>query len=150
MHVFVYQTTNTQTGKIYIGVHETNDLNDNYLGSGSALHASIRKYGISNFTRRILWKCSSIEEAYELEELIVDKEFVNRTNNYNLCIGGKGGWEGRRITQPGESNPHAKLTWELVAEIRASDKGPTELAKEYNVAKSQISRIKNNKTWKTN
>lgn len=30
---FIYKTTNLLTGKYYIGMHSTNDLNDGYLGA---------------------------------------------------------------------------------------------------------------------
>ena len=151
MKYIVYETKNNINGKIYVGVHRCNKerTSDDYIGSGIALKGAIQKYGRENFSRRNLSEWNDERSAYSEEERIVNKDFVDRGDTYNIGIGGKGGWEGRRITQPGESNPHAKLTWELVAQIRASDKGPTELAKEYNVAKSQISRIKNNITWRT-
>ena len=33
----IYKTTNLENGKIYIGYHETLDIFDSYLGSGSEL-----------------------------------------------------------------------------------------------------------------
>lgn len=53
----------------------------------------------------------------------------------------------------GEKNYFSKLTWEKVNEIRDKlSKGYSlsELAKEYGVYKTAISKIKNNKTWKIN
>lgn len=51
---FVYKTTNVLNGKIYIGVHSTDDLNDGYMGSGKAISTAIKKYGEENFTTEIL------------------------------------------------------------------------------------------------
>ena len=60
----VYKTTNLVNNKIYIGVHSTNDLNDGYLGSGTALKSSIQKHGIETFSREILYFFDTPEEAY--------------------------------------------------------------------------------------
>lgn len=46
---FLYQTTNLINGKIYVGIHSTDDL-----GSGIALINAIKKYGKENFEREIL------------------------------------------------------------------------------------------------
>jgi hypothetical protein len=87
----VYKTTNTINGKIYIGKHQTNNIDDGYLGSGILLTRAIRKYGKQNFSKEILkfFECDEDMNAYEAE--IVNEEFVNRNNTYNLCVGGQGG-----------------------------------------------------------
>lgn len=43
MFHFLYKTTNTLNGKIYIGAHSTQDLNDGYLGSGKQILDAIKK-----------------------------------------------------------------------------------------------------------
>jgi hypothetical protein len=52
----IYKTTNLINGKIYIGKHETSDLNDTYMGSGKVLMNAIKKYGKDSFKKEILFK----------------------------------------------------------------------------------------------
>lgn len=84
----VYETTNLLNGKIYVGVHATNDLLDNYLGSGITLKRAIRKHGRKHFRKRILFLYSDIDKAYSKEKEIVNDEFVRRHDTYNMTTGG--------------------------------------------------------------
>jgi len=88
---YVYQIKNEINGKIYIGKHSTNNFDDNYMGSGTRITRAIKKYGIENFTKRIIDVCLTEEQAFELESFIVDKEFIERSDTYNILIGGAGG-----------------------------------------------------------
>lgn len=89
----VYKTTNTLNSKIYVGVHKALNLNDCYYGSGKFLLSSIDKYGKWNFEREILHIYYSKEVAYKRESYIVNKEFLEREDTYNIKLGGIGGWE---------------------------------------------------------
>ena len=60
MHFTIYKTTNKANGKYYIGQHQTEDLEDGYLGSGKHLKAAIKKYGKS-FVKEILFVLGSFE-----------------------------------------------------------------------------------------
>ena len=40
---FIYKTTNLLSGKYYIGMHSTDNLDDGYLGSGYRLRLAIKK-----------------------------------------------------------------------------------------------------------
>lgn len=91
-YYFMYKTTNLVNGKIYIGVHSTNNIDDGYLGSGLAILNAISKYGKENFIREIIEYFDNMEDAYIKETEIVNIEFKNRKDTYNLSVGGIGGW----------------------------------------------------------
>lgn len=106
----VYKTTNNITGKIYIGLHSTNDINDSYLGSGIHIKNAIKKYGRDSFTKEILFVFKTREEASEKEKELVNEEFINSQNTYNASTGGLGytgeyrsgkdhHWYGRTLTE---------------------------------------------------
>ena len=84
----IYQITNTINNKIYIGVHTTNNPNDNYMGSGIAIKQAIEKYGKVNFKKDILFEYDNLKEAYSKENEIVNDEFIKRKDTYNMMNGG--------------------------------------------------------------
>lgn len=93
MHYLVYQLTNTINGKVYIGVHQTANPDDGYMGSGSVLKRAIAKHGITSFKKDILFDFSSSEEMFAKERELVTEDFINRPDTYNLRVGGEGGWD---------------------------------------------------------
>ena len=93
MHYLIYEVKNDINGKIYIGKHKTNDINDDYMGSGKILKRSIEKYGIENFTKTILFELETEQEMNDKEAEIVNEEFIRCGSNYNLMVGGQGGWD---------------------------------------------------------
>jgi len=103
MKYIVYQTTCKINNKIYIGVHGTeSDDFDGYLGNGVSIYRpatylnpkthfqyAIKKYGVKNFIRTTIQEFNSEQDAYELEKLLVNEQFLKREDVYNLALGGR-------------------------------------------------------------
>jgi len=88
--VYIYKITNSINSKEYIGQHFTNDLNDNYFGSGVAIKRAVKKHGKSNFKKEILEICIPCFNHSNLKEVFYINKFNTLTpNGYNLSIGGK-------------------------------------------------------------
>lgn len=101
MKYIVYQTVNKQNGKLYIGVHKTEnpEIFDGYIGNGiyigyslenpkTVYQHALKKYGYKNFVRSTIKVFNNLEEALELESQLVTAEFVKQDTNYNTAIGG--------------------------------------------------------------
>ena len=101
---FLYKITNTVNNKIYLGKHKTKNLDDGYFGSGKLLKRAIAKYGKENFFFEVLKQFNSEEELNQAEKELITEEFCQRDDNYNLCVGGKGGFS--YINRAGLNIPH--------------------------------------------
>ena len=92
MKHIVYRITNTINGRYYIGAHSTDDINDDYMGSGELIKKAIEKYAVSSFIKEVLFEAASAQEMYEKEkELVVT--IHDDPISYNMNGGGKGGWD---------------------------------------------------------
>ena len=99
MRYYIYKTTNTLNGKVYIGFHSSPDevrpsldfgscFSDGYLGSGKLLKRAIEKYTPAVFKQEIIGAFDNKEDAEALEKALVNEEFVSRDDTYNISIGG--------------------------------------------------------------
>lgn len=89
---YLYKTTCLVTGRYYIGMHSTANLEDGYMGSGKRLRYSIRKYGKENHVKEILEFFDSRELLVEAEKKIVSPDLMQDKNCMNLKEGGTGGF----------------------------------------------------------
>jgi len=90
---FIYKTTNILTGYYYYGMHSTDNLEDNYLGSGKRLRYSINKYGKENHEREIIEFCENRKELSKRESEIVNLNEIAKKKCMNFSVGGLGGYQ---------------------------------------------------------
>jgi hypothetical protein len=88
---YCYKITNKLSGKYYIGVHSTDVLCDEYMGSSKSLKVDIAKLGKKNFEFEILDFFESRIVAENFEESCITKEIILSEDCYNKGPGGKFG-----------------------------------------------------------
>ena len=86
---YIYKITNQINGKIYIGKHSTDNLDDGYMGSGILIRKAEKKYGKENFTKEYLAFCDTEEKLNWFEKFYI-KKYKAREVGYNLTNGGDG------------------------------------------------------------
>lgn len=84
----LYLTKNVENGMIYVGIHNTKNLNDGYQGSGKYFLRAMKKHGKENFLTVFLAFSDTEREILDLESIIVDREFAESPHTYNLSLGG--------------------------------------------------------------
>lgn len=90
---YIYKITrNDGSGKYYIGMHSTDDLDDGYFGSGMLLWKSIDAYGKELHSKEILEFLPSRQELKSRERELVNEEIVSDPLCMNLQLGGGGGF----------------------------------------------------------
>lgn len=88
--MIIYKTTNLVNGKIYIGQDSKNNFN--YFGSGDLIKKAIKKYGLVNFKKEILYECKTQKELNEIEQkYILEYKSTDKSIGYNICVGGTNG-----------------------------------------------------------
>lgn len=89
---FIYRTTDLRTGKYYVGMHSTDNLEDGYMGSGKRISYLLKRYGKDSFSLQILYFLPNRDLLYEKEKEVVNEELLRDPKCLNLKKGGKGGF----------------------------------------------------------
>ena len=87
---YLYKTTCVITGRYYIGMHSTTNIDDGYMGSGKRLGFSIKKHGKENHTKEIIGFFDSRELLIEGEKKVITSDMIVDKMCMNLCAGGNG------------------------------------------------------------
>lgn len=110
---YIYKITNKVTGKYYVGMHSTYNMEDGYFGSGKILKRSIAKYGIDAHAKEILLTADTRDQLVEHEKRLVNEELVADPLSMNIRLGGEGGGGWTREQQR-ENNRKAQQTMKLL------------------------------------
>jgi len=89
---YLYKTTCLVTGRYYIGMHSTNNLEDGYMGSGKRLRYSLRKHGVDNHKKEILEFFENRQLLIEAEKKAIRPDMIIDNNCMNIMSGGTGGF----------------------------------------------------------
>lgn len=106
-----------------MGIHSTNNIDDNYLGSGVILLRAIKKYGKEEFTRTIVKQFNNRKEASDYEKIHVTEEVANSPDFYNIKSGGD------------NECVHSRSVIEKVSKLRKGSKRTKEQRKRMSIAK---------------
>jgi len=87
---YLYKTTCLITGRWYVGMHSTCNMDDGYMGSGKRLRHSIRKYGVDNHVKEILEFFDNREDLAKRETEVVNYKLIKEEFCMNLTTGGLG------------------------------------------------------------
>lgn len=139
MKYIIYKITNIKNQKIYIGKHQTMDINDSYFGSGIVLENALKKHGKKSFIKEILFIFDNEIEMNLKEKEIVNEEFILNNKTYNIGLGGEGGshFKGKK---------HSEETKKYLSEISKNRKLSEQTKQK--ISESNHGRIVSNETRK--
>jgi len=87
---YLYKITCLINNKFYIGIHSTNNINDNYMSSSKSVKSSIRIYGIENHIKTIIEFCKGRKSLVAKEKKTVNDSLLKNELCMNLMPGGLG------------------------------------------------------------
>ena len=75
-YYIIYKITNLLNDKIYVGFHKTEDIYDDYMGSGKLIKEAIAEFGVQNFKKDIIAIFDNKDDAEALEAEIVTQRWT--------------------------------------------------------------------------
>lgn len=169
---FIYITTNTLNGKMYVGkrIYDNRGIWRTYLGSGVLLKKAIKKYGKKNFRREIIDYARSLKELNDKERYWIKYyDAIESDMFYNVSSGGDGGYllsgysdeklmlikekhkrSIQRAAEQGKMCTSNKLSnFDVIAISHRihNNECLADIARDYGVSEMTISDIKNKRSW---
>lgn len=110
---YIYEITYVVDGRTYIGkrkcpLNEVPETDTKYMGKGNHIKAAEKKYGIENFSKRIVEVCYSESELNRLEKHYIDYYKSIGKAEFNIAEGGEGGNNYKYKTEE-EMKEHCEL-----------------------------------------
>jgi len=141
---FNYIITNDVNNKQYVGAHSTNNINDNYMGSGLLIGRAKKKYGKENFTKEILCYTKTTKEAYENEVHLIKEYNTLVPNGYNISPTGGLGFVGQFSEETKAKMREAVIGKPKSEEHKQNMKGPKSEEHKQNMRKPKSEEHKQN------
>lgn len=122
---YIYEIKNNINNKTYIGqrkcpVNKTPET-DLYMGSGTYLASSKKKYGLQNFTKKIIAICETSQNADILEKVFIVLYRAEGKGEYNIAKGGNGGYTCQYMTYEQKKQYSKKLSESLKGHIISNE-----------------------------
>jgi hypothetical protein len=126
---YIYKITNHINENYYIGMHSTNNLNDNYMGGGVKIRESIKKYGKESHIKEILEFFNDRDSTAAMEKQILTPEILTDPMCMNLMVGGYGGGD-NAIFKEKLKDPEYKKEFSLKCDCKGKAKHMIKVLKE--------------------
>jgi len=106
---FVYEWTNKQNGKRYIGSH-LGKITDSYIGGGVAFRKDLKEFGLLNFERRILEYVVNPDDLPDAERAWLEKVDAKNNSLYYNKTNGSSVSKKKKMDKEREICPICKLS----------------------------------------
>lgn len=116
----IYETVCTVNNKKYLGMHSSNSLMDDYLGSGLLLTRAIKKYGKESFKRTNLFIFDTFDDMVIKEKELINETITSSPEYYNMMKGGYGGAQKGEVAK--KISKSIKAMWDNMTDDQKSSR----------------------------